>query len=61
MKKYHVTYKLWNSSKWECKYFEATCDTDARFIARMIYRDRVYDNLCCGLSLIDFHGNYIEL
>lgn len=59
MRTYHVTYKTW-TGKWVCKRFEATCDTDARFIARMHYRD-MYANLGCGMSLMDFWGNYIEL
>ena len=60
MRKYHVTYKTW-LGRWTCEHFVATCDTDARFIARMIYRDKVLENLCCGFSLIDFFGNHIEL
>lgn len=61
MKKYHVTYKLWNSDTWKCEFFEATCDTDARFTARMIFREAIYHKMGCGLSLIDFYGNYIDL
>lgn len=60
MKWYHVSYKSW-LGQWKCERFQATCDTDARFTARMIYRDKIYHNLGCGLVLIDFYGNYIDL
>ena len=59
MKKYHVTYKTYYG-EWKCEFFEATCDTDARFTARMIYR-RVRNRFGVGMVLLDFWGNYIDL
>ena len=38
--------------------FEATCDTDARFVARDFWRNNPY---CCGFSLTSFHGRYIDI
>lgn len=59
MNVYTFVYKnLWG--QWKYKRFKATCDTDARFTARVIYReeDRKFS---CGFALIDFYGNYIDL
>lgn len=59
MKIYSMNFKDWYGV-WQCERFEATCDTDARFTARAIYR-RENRRFACGFSLQDFYGNYIEL
>lgn len=59
MKHYSMTWKN-HFGAWEFACFDATCDTDARFYARQQYR-KVLSDYGCGLSLIDFKGNYIEL
>lgn len=59
MKIYTFNYKAW-CGEWKYKRFEATCDTDARFTARMLLRQE-YANYACGFSLVDFYGRYIEI
>ena len=59
MRTYSMTFKTW-LGRWDCVRFEATCDTDARFIARSIYREKLRKG-CCGFSMMDFDGNYIDL
>ena len=59
MKKYSMTFKTW-CGDWDYVSFEATCDTDARFTARMIFREK-NAQMCYGFSMMDFYGNYIEL
>ena len=59
MKTYTLTYKTWLGN-WKAIRFEGTCNTDARFTARMLFRE-AEKNMCCGYTLYDFYGNYIEL
>lgn len=59
MKTYTFNYKTWLGD-WKCKRFEATCDTDARFTARMLLRQE-YAKYSCGFSLMSFHGRYIDI
>ena len=59
MKKYSMTFKTYYGF-WKARNFEATCDTDARFIARAIFREEIV-HLACGFTLMDFNGKYIEL
>ena len=59
MKTYSMTFKNW-IGQWEYAMFQATCDTDARFIARSIFRD-AWNKGACGFTLYDFNGNYIDL
>ena len=59
MKKYNLQYR--NFLGGYCyKLFTATCDTDARFEARMMVR-QIQREFGCAPALFDFNGNYIEL
>ena len=59
MKKYTLNYRG-SQGQYLYKCFTATCDTDARFTARMYTREIMSE---CGgnPALFDFNGNYIEL
>lgn len=57
MKKYTLTYRGYCGEYLFVK-LEATCDTDARFIARDFYRKNFG---ICALSLMSFSGRYIEI
>jgi len=59
MKKYNLNYRNF-LGEYCCTPFEATCDTDARFEARMMVR-QIQRELGCAPALFDFYGNYIEL
>lgn len=57
MKKYTITYR--NHIAAYCfAVIEASCNTDARFIARDFIRKHPYS---CAYSLQDFWGEYIEI
>ena len=59
MRKYNLQYRD-AFGRYLCKNFEATCDTDARFEARMMVR-QIQKSFGCAPALFDFYGNYIEL
>ena len=59
MKQYSMTWKNWNGI-WEGTTFKATCDTDARFTARAIFRKKIRAHNC-GFTLMSFSGRYIKL
>ena len=59
MKKYTLNYRG-HVGQYQVKVFEATCDTDARFVARTLTRE-IYHQHGCAAALFDFYGNYIEL
>jgi hypothetical protein len=59
MKKYTLNYRGC-MGQYGVKTFEATCDTDARFAARMFARE-IWRQHGCAPALFDFYGNYIEL
>ena len=57
MKQYTLNYRG-HIGQYCCHVFNATCDTDARFIARAFYREHYG---ICALALFTKWGEYIEL
>ena len=57
MKKYTLNYRD-HMGNYRYYNFKATCNTDARFIARDFYRNNFG---VCALAIFTFNGEYVEL